>query len=157
MFFGEVFFKLREVNFIVIEVSRLEFRKDIEDILAGLTSLLGVNAVLISDRDGNQTYSWYRTDLDKRDVKVTGEGLLRMREISQGFGINSNIGGMANIIVRGPKGVAILSPVGDSFILYVSADRRANLALLLVRIRRAVDQLLKILGGGPFGEVGVGP
>ncbi|HIE23759.1 MAG TPA: hypothetical protein EYP68_05975 [Candidatus Korarchaeota archaeon] len=135
----------------------MEFRKDIEDILAGLTSLLGVNAVLISDRDGNQTYSWYRTDLDKRDVKVTGEGLLRMREISQGFGINSNIGGMANIIVRGPKGVAILSPVGDSFILYVSADRRANLALLLVRIRRAVDQLLKILGGGPFGEVGVGP
>jgi predicted regulator of Ras-like GTPase activity (Roadblock/LC7/MglB family) len=157
MVFGEVFFKFREVNFIVIEVSKLEFRKDIEDTLAGLTSLLGVNAVLISDRDGNQTYSWYRTDLDKRDVRVTGEELLRVREVSQGFGINSNIGGMTNIIVRGPKGVAILSPVGDSFILYVSADRRANLALLLVRIRRAVDQLLKILGGGPFGGVGVGP
>jgi len=135
----------------------LEFKEDMETTLAGLTSLLGVNAVLISDREGSKTYSWYRTDLDKRDVRVAGEELLRMLQVSQGFGVNSNIGGLANIIVRGPKGVAILAPVGESFILYVSADKRANLALLLVRIRRAVERLLRMLGGGPVGGVSIGP
>lgn len=155
--FEEAFFKFKEFHFIVIEVSKLEFRSDMESTLVGLTSLLGVNAVLISDTAGNKTYSWYRTDLDKRDVKVTGEELLRMLQLSKGFGVNSNIGGLANVIVRGPKGVAILAPLGDSFILYVSADRRANLALLLVRIRRVSEQLLKMLGGRPFGGVEVGP
>ncbi len=135
----------------------MEFRSSVESTLAGLTSLLGVNAVLISDASGNETYSWYRTDLDKRDVKVTGEELLRILQLSKTFGANSNIGGLAHAIIRGPNGVAVLAPLGESFILYVSADRRANLALLLVRIRRAVEQLLKILGGSPIGGVSTGP
>jgi len=135
----------------------LEFRIDMESTLAGLTSILGVNAVVISDMAGNKTYSWYRTDLDKRDVKVTGEEILRMLQSSKGFGKNSNIGGLVNVIIRGFEGVAVLAPLGDSFVLYVSADRRANLALLLVRIRRVSESLIKILGGRSFGGAGIGP
>ncbi|HDD69428.1 MAG TPA: hypothetical protein ENG61_03620 [Candidatus Korarchaeota archaeon] len=129
----------------------MEFRKNMETTLAGLTSLLGVNAVIISDMEGNKAYSWYRTDLDKRDIRTSGEELVSMLKFSQALGVNSNIGGLTNVIVRGSRGVAILAPLRDSFILFVSADQRANLALLLVRIRRAAERLMGILGGERLG------
>lgn len=129
----------------------MEFRKNMETMLAGLTSLLGVNAVIISDMECNKIYSWYRTDLDKRDIQTSGEELVRMLQFSQDLGAKSNIGGLTNVIVRGSKGVAILAPLRDSFILFVSADQRANLALLLVRIRRTVGRLIEILGGEELG------
>lgn len=135
----------------------MESRSEVEKAVSGLTSLLGVNAVLVMDSRGEITYKWYRTELDMRDVKVTGEELSNMLRISREFSDNSNIGGLSNLVARGPNGVAVIELIGDTHLLYISADRRANLALLLVRTRRASEQLLRILGGASFGGPSPGP
>jgi predicted regulator of Ras-like GTPase activity (Roadblock/LC7/MglB family) len=112
----------------------------IETIISEITSLLGVSALLIVDENGNVEHQWYRTLLDRSRLEVTGTEIKGLVDDTVNF--VSRVGGGAadNMILRSENST-ILIQAAYKRTIFIYSDKRANLALLMIRAKR-VSQMI---------------
>jgi predicted regulator of Ras-like GTPase activity (Roadblock/LC7/MglB family) len=112
----------------------------IETIISEITSLLGVSALLIVDENGNVEHQWYRTLLDRSRLEVTGTEIKGLVDDTVNF--VSRVGGGAadNMILRSENST-ILIQAAYRRTIFIYSDKRANLALLMIRAKR-VSQMI---------------
>lgn len=120
--------------------------EDIAGVVRDLSSLYGVNSVVVLNSEGKEIYSWYRTEGDRRRFQLSG------KDIKDTFNINKEFirlaGGdqLRNVILRGRENIAVIER-SKNVIVFAFTDMRANLALLLIRVRRVAENLAKRSGG----------
>jgi predicted regulator of Ras-like GTPase activity (Roadblock/LC7/MglB family) len=113
---------------------------NIDSVISEITSLLGVSALLIVDENGEVEHQWYRTLLDRSRIEVTGVDIKELTD--RAFNFIGQIGGgqLDNMILRSESST-ILIQAASKKTLFTFSDKRANLALLMIRSKR-VAQLI---------------
>jgi predicted regulator of Ras-like GTPase activity (Roadblock/LC7/MglB family) len=112
----------------------------IESIISEITSLLGVSALLIVDENGDVEHQWYRTLLDRSRLEVTGAEIKQLVDLTASF-INRVGGGAAdNMILRSESSTTLIQAAYKRTI-FVYSDKRANLALLMIRAKRVAQMI----------------
>jgi predicted regulator of Ras-like GTPase activity (Roadblock/LC7/MglB family) len=112
----------------------------IEGIILEITSLLGVSALLIVDENGEVEHQWYRTLLDRSKIEVTGIDIKQLVDLAMNFISRIGGGGADNMILRSENSTVLIQGAYKRTI-FIYADKRANLALLMIRAKR-VAQLI---------------
>jgi predicted regulator of Ras-like GTPase activity (Roadblock/LC7/MglB family) len=107
----------------------------VESSLVEITSLLGVSALLIVDENGDVQHQWYRTLLDRSRIEVTGPDITELTKTSVNFVGRIGGGILDNMILRSENSTVLIQAAGRST-LFIFSDKRANLALLLIRAKR---------------------
>lgn len=112
----------------------------IEGIISEITSLLGVSALLIVDENGEVEHQWYRTLLDRSRIEVTGPDIKQLVDTTVNF--ISRIGGGApdNMILRSENSTILIQGAYKRTI-FTYSDKRANLALLMIRAKRVAQMI----------------
>jgi predicted regulator of Ras-like GTPase activity (Roadblock/LC7/MglB family) len=112
----------------------------IEGIISEITSLLGVSALLIVDENGDVEHQWYRTLLDRSRMEVTGPEIKQLVDSTVQF--ISRIGGGAadNMILRSESSTILIQGAYKRTI-FIYSDKRANLALLMIRAKRVAQMI----------------
>jgi predicted regulator of Ras-like GTPase activity (Roadblock/LC7/MglB family) len=116
----------------------------IEGVIAEVTSLLGVSSLLIVDENGEVEHQWYRTLLDRSRIEVTGPDVKELSDQTIRFVQRIGGGQLDNMILRSENST-ILVQAASKKTLFIFSDKRANLALLLIRAKR-VAQLISSPG-----------
>jgi predicted regulator of Ras-like GTPase activity (Roadblock/LC7/MglB family) len=112
----------------------------IEGIISEITSLLGVSALLIVDENGNVEHQWYRTLLDRSRLEVTGTEIKALVDDTVNFVSRVGGGSADNMILRSENST-ILIQAAYRRTIFIYSDKRANLALLMIRAKR-VSQMI---------------
>jgi predicted regulator of Ras-like GTPase activity (Roadblock/LC7/MglB family) len=116
----------------------------IEGIITEITSLLGVSALLIVDENGEVEHQWYRTLLDRSRIEVTGVDIKELVESTVRFISRIGGGALDNMILRSENSTILIQGAYKKTI-FIFSDKRANLALLMIRSKR-VAQLISTPG-----------
>jgi predicted regulator of Ras-like GTPase activity (Roadblock/LC7/MglB family) len=116
----------------------------IEGIITEITSLLGVSALLIVDENGEVEHQWYRTLLDRSRIEVTGVDIKELVESTVRFINRIGGGALDNMILRSENSTILIQGAYKKTI-FIFSDKRANLALLMIRSKR-VAQLISTPG-----------
>ncbi len=116
----------------------------IEGIITEITSLLGVSALLIVDENGDVEHQWYRTLLDRSRIEVTGVDIKELVESTVRFISRIGGGALDNMILRSENSTILIQGAYKKTI-FTFSDKRANLALLMIRSKR-VAQLISTPG-----------
>jgi predicted regulator of Ras-like GTPase activity (Roadblock/LC7/MglB family) len=110
----------------------------IEGIISEVTSLLGVSALLLVDENGEVEHQWYRTLLDRSRIEVTGTDVKELTDQTLRFGQRIGGGQLDNMILRSENST-ILIQIASRRTLFIFSDKRANLALLMIRAKRVAQ------------------
>jgi predicted regulator of Ras-like GTPase activity (Roadblock/LC7/MglB family) len=110
----------------------------IEGIISEITSLLGVSAVLIVDENGEVEHQWYRTLLDRSRVEVSGPEIKQLVDLSVNFVSRIGGGSADNMILRSENSTVLIQGASKRT-LFIYSDKRANLALLMIRAKRVAQ------------------
>nr|MDO8100024.1 hypothetical protein [Candidatus Njordarchaeota archaeon] len=110
----------------------------IDSAMPEITSLLGVSALLVVDENGDVQHQWYRTLLDRSRIEVTGVDVTELTKATVGFVGRIGGGVLDNIILRSEISTVLIQAAGRST-LFIFSDKRANLALLLIRAKRVAS------------------
>ena len=116
----------------------------IDGVITEVTSLLGVSALLLVDENGEVEHQWYRTLLDRSRIEVTGADIRELTDQTLRFGQRIGGGQLDNMNLRSENST-ILIQTASRKTLFIFSDKRANLALLLIRAKR-VAQLVSPSG-----------
>jgi predicted regulator of Ras-like GTPase activity (Roadblock/LC7/MglB family) len=116
----------------------------IEGIISEITSLLGVSALLIVDENGEVEHQWYRTLLDRSRIEVSGSEIKELVDATMHFIGRVGGGATDNMILRS-ENATILIQAAYKKTIFIYSDKRANLALLMIRAKR-VAQLISTPG-----------
>lgn len=110
----------------------------IDAVITEVTSLLGVSALLLVDENGEVEHQWYRTLLDRSRIEVTGTDVKELTDQTLRFGQRIGGGQLDNMILRSENST-ILIQIASRKTLFIFADKRANLALLMIRSKRVAQ------------------
>jgi predicted regulator of Ras-like GTPase activity (Roadblock/LC7/MglB family) len=110
----------------------------IEGVITEVTSLLGVSALLIVDENGEVVHQWYRTLLDRSRIEVTGVDIKELSDQTLRFVERIGGGQLDNMILRSENST-ILIQAASKKTLFIFSDKRANLALLMIRAKRVAQ------------------
>jgi predicted regulator of Ras-like GTPase activity (Roadblock/LC7/MglB family) len=109
-----------------------------EGVMTEITSLLGVSALLVVDENGEVEHQWYRTLLDRSRIEVTGTDIKELTDQTLRFGERIGGGQLDNMILRSENST-ILIQTASKKTLFIFSDKRANLALLMIRAKRVAQ------------------
>lgn len=112
----------------------------IEGIISEITSLLGVSALLIVDENGEVEHQWYRTLLDRSRIEVTGLDIKQLVDSTINF-INRIGGGTPDNMILRSENSTILIQGAYRKTIFIYSDKRANLALLMIRAKRVAQMI----------------
>ena len=112
----------------------------IEGIISEITSLLGVSALLIVNESGDVEHQWYRTLLDRSRLEVTGPEIKELVDSTVNF-ISRVGGGAADNMILRSENSTILIQAANKRTIFVYSDKRANLALLMIRAKRVAQMI----------------
>jgi len=116
----------------------VERPSQVDSTIVEITSLLGVSALLVVDENGDVQHQWYRTLLDRSRIEVTGADITELTKATVGFVGRIGGGILDNIILRSENSTVLIQAAGRST-LFIFSDKRANLALLLIRAKRVAS------------------
>lgn len=114
---------------------------NVEGVMSEVTSLLGVSAVLIVDENGEVIHQWYRTLLDRSRMEIGGSEIRDLVKSTVDFVGRLGGGAMDNMILRSDTSTVLVQIAGKQA-LFIFADKRANLALLIIRAKRVAQIIL---------------
>jgi len=120
--------------------------EEIARVVKDLSSLYGVNSIVILNSEGKGVYSWHRTDADRRRFRLSERTIKDMLDRAVEFVRLAGGDQVRNIIFRGRENMTVIEHL-ENIIVFAFADMRANLALLLIRVRRVAENLVKMFGG----------
>lgn len=122
--------------------TRAERGEQVERLLAGLTTVRGVTAAAVVDRDGFVIRI-------RRDFEIDTDALGAAVQIMHGSAGQAaqNVGqGDTNIVLsENSDGLVLLAPFGDGFILAIVADRTAMLGAVRYEVKSTVPELARLL------------
>jgi len=136
----------RDKRLLTTLVEVLLLVEDIASVVRDLSSLYGVNSVVVLNSEGEKIYSWHRTEADQRRFQLSGKDIKDTFDINKEFIRLAGGDQLRNVILRGRENIAVIEQSG-SVIVFAFTDMRANLALLLIRVRRVAENLAKRFGG----------
>lgn len=110
----------------------------IDSVITEITSLLGVSALLLVDENGEVEHQWYRTLLDRSRIEVTGADVKELTDQTLRFSQRIGGGQLDNMILRSENST-ILIQMTSRKTLFIFSDKRANLALLMIRAKRVAQ------------------
>lgn len=104
---------------------------------------LDIEASAVVSVDGLIMASALPADVEEDRVSAMSAAMLSLGErISQELGR----GGLEQVYIRGDMGFVILSAVGEEAVLTVLAREQAKLGLVFLEMRRAAEDLERVLG-----------
>lgn len=112
----------------------------IEGIISEITSLLGVSSLLIVDENGDVEHQWYRTLLDRSRIEVTGVDIKELVDSTVRFISRIGGGALDNMILRSENSTILIQGAYKRTI-FIFSDKRANLALLMIRAKRVAQMI----------------